>query len=172
MPLRNAVCEALDQVLVLIELSKDHYNDIPESALSPIGKHVRHIVDHLWAFQKGIDTGCIDYNLRHRNSVLERDPLLAIEALEAFVQWLHCQWLHCTALPDQRIAVISEISVVGCEVAEVTSSLERELTYLINHTLHHVAYAGLLARNLGLKASERLGIAPATATYLRCQGSA
>ena len=166
MLLRNATCEALDQVLVLIEVSRDHYNQTPVSALSPIGKHVRHIIDHLWAFQKGVDNGCIDYNLRHRDTALERDPELAIAALNAFIQWLQ----PCV-LPRHDITVISEISVSGCEVTEVTSSLERELAYLINHTLHHVAYASLLANNIGITTPEHLGVAPATATYLRSQES-
>lgn len=167
MPLRNSVLEALHQVLELIDLVDDDYSRIPKTALSPIGKHVRHIVDHLWAFQEGMRTGCVDYNVRHRDTALETEPKFAENALHKFIAWFKAE-----SLQRQDITVISEISASHLEQVRIPSSINRELAYLINHTLHHVAYASVLARSMGIAVPQYLGTAPATASYLRAQGKA
>ena len=162
MPLHKATCEVLEQALELIRSCETHYNHSPDAEASPIGRHIRHIIDHLWAFQHGMKTACIDYNQRHRDISLERDPAQASQALNDFIQWLKG-----ADLPDKEITVISEISAKYVESATLSSNWQRELTYLINHTFHHVAYATLLAKSMGLDTANHLGIAPATASYLR-----
>ena len=125
---------------------------------------VRHIIDHVWAFQEGINTGVIDYNLRHRDTCLERDPQLALQALDDFVTWLN-------QAPNNNVelTVITEISVSHCESISTPSNSHRELAYLVNHALHHIAYANVLAKSIGLQPADYLGVAPATATYQREQ---
>lgn len=164
MTLRKAIDEAIDQVVLLIELSEAVYNQTASLAPSPIGKHVRHIIDHFLAFQSGLATGCVNYNLRHRNSELERNPALALQALDAFTLWLNK-----ASLDSAPIEVISEISVSQQESIRIQSSVHRELVYLINHALHHTAYANLLAKALGIAIPEYIGVAPATASHQRIE---
>jgi hypothetical protein len=162
MPLRNASLEALQQVLELVNIAGADYSRQAFADLQPIGTHVRHIIDHYWAFQQGMVSGSIDYNRRHRDTSLETDPQQATEALQLIYQWLD---KHPLANPP--ITVICEISVSHNESATIDSCIERELVYLLNHTLHHVAYANLLAKSLGLNTPTHLGVAPATASFLR-----
>ena len=164
MTLHNAIIEALQQVLELIDVAQHRYNETPELALSPIGKHVRHIVDHFWAFQEGITTGQVDYNLRHRETALEQEPQLAINAIEEFNRWLKLQ-----STDNGELTVISEFSVSQTESITTPSNIHRELVYLINHTLHHAAYAVVLAKGMGLEPPAYIGVAPATASYMRAQ---
>lgn len=164
MPLRNATLEVVQQAEQLISLSKVVYSKPTTVAMSPIGTHMRHIIDHLWAFQEGLQTGCVDYNLRHRDTVLESDSDLAIKAVSRF-----SEWLNTINLDNKPLTVISEISVSHCESTLMKSNLNRELAYLISHTLHHMAYAKLLAKLHGIEVPDHIGIAPATATYLRGQ---
>jgi len=49
----------------------------------------------------------------------------------------------------------------------IDSSLQRELTYLHSHTVHHIAQISLALRVMGIKIDDQMGIAPATLTYLR-----
>ena len=162
--LHKAIIESIEQVIELINVCSTHYNDISPVAESPIGKHVRHIIDHFWAFQEGINTGVIDYNLRHRDTYLERDPQLALQALDDFVTWLNQ-----TPNNNVELTVITEISVSHCESISTPSNSHRELAYLVNHALHHIAYANVLAKSIGLQPADYLGVAPATATYQREQ---
>jgi len=43
---------------------------------------------------------------------------------------------------------------------------ERELAFVLSHTIHHHAVLGIMARELGVQAPERFGYAPATITHL------
>lgn len=164
MPLRDASLEAIQQALDIISVAGGAYSKKLNADLQPIGTHVRHIVDHYWAFQHGLAEGSIDYNRRNREAAIEREPVLAIKALKEIYTWFENQ-----PLENVRIDVISEISISHIETAKIDSCTDRELIYLINHTLHHVAYANLLATSLGIKTHAHLGVAPATASYLREQ---
>ena len=166
MTLHNAIVEALQQVRELIDVAHHRYNHVTDLAMSPIGKHIRHIVDHLWAFQEGMTTGQVDYNLRHRDTALETDPQLATNAIEDFCRWLAAQSESCCDL-----TVISEFSVSQNESITTPSNSHRELVYLINHTLHHIAYAAVLAKSLDIDPPSHLGLAPATASFMRSQAA-
>ena len=50
---------------------------------------------------------------------------------------------------------------------KMTSNIGRELLYLINHSIHHMAYATLLARTHGIELPAGIGLAPGTASYER-----
>jgi uncharacterized damage-inducible protein DinB len=167
MPLRNASLEALQQVLDMVDIAGADYSRQTFADLQPIGTHVRHIIDHYWAFQQGLVSGSIDYNRRHRDTSLETDRQQATEALQMIYQWLQKQ-----DLANRPIIVVCEISVSQKESASIESCVDRELVYLLNHTLHHIAYANLLAKSLGLKTPRHLGVAPATASFLRQRGEA
>ncbi|MDO6763229.1 DinB family protein [Agarivorans sp. 1_MG-2023] len=167
--LREATVDALQQVQQLVEASEGTlYNQPSMHSESGIGRHVRHILDHFLALQQGLDKGSIDYNTRHRDSDIENNPSLALQLIQQLSNWfLHPQ----SAIDERAIKVESEISLKQQQTMQFDSSLSRELCYLINHTVHHVAYAKLVAKELGLLVDENMGIAPSTASYLRQQGS-
>ena len=162
MTLHNAVKEVLGQVLTLIASSRSVYNESHPKVQSPIGKHVRHILDHFWSMEVGLQTGVIDYTMRHRNTAIESDAEIAHNATEKLIAWLD-------TLPsdNQPLEVVNEISVTSEETITTPTNVDRELIYLINHTLHHVAYASLVANLHDIEIPQYLGVAPATATYLR-----
>lgn len=164
MPLRDATLEAVQQIKQVITICERIYGKPSELAMSPIGRHIRHVIDHLWAFQEGLKTGCIDYNSRHRDTILEDDPVMALKAIENFEAWLAN-----TQMDNKQLTVISEISVNQCQSTLMKSNVNRELAFLIQHAFHHVAFTKLLAKTHGLELPEHLGVAPATATYLRGQ---
>ncbi len=161
--LRNSAVEALDQMHSLIVTAMDASG--PDNNLydeSGIGCHVRHVADHFRAFENGIDSGVIDYNCRRRDSELERNANLGLEELLELREMLPL-----TIFSDQRVIVESEISCLHQESRRCDSTFNRELTYLIYHTIHHVAYASLLLKQIGLSPDPDAGLAPATVSYLR-----
>ncbi|WP_026959735.1 hypothetical protein [Aliagarivorans taiwanensis] len=164
--LLNATIDTLEQVKQLIGFASGPlYNQPSAHSQSGIGRHVRHILDHFWALQLGMEQGVIDYNQRQRDSALEQQPDLALARCQQLIEWLDGQ-----IEQDNPLQVISEISVHEQQNIEVSSLLSRELLYLINHTIHHIAYAKLLGQQLGLQFDAALGLAPSTASYLRGQG--
>jgi hypothetical protein len=167
--LRDAITEALQQVQYLIEsCDEQRYNQPCIHSESGVGRHVRHILDHFLALQDGLDKNLIDYNKRHHDSSIEDNPAIALALIFKLQNWFIKS---DQALADRTIKVESEISVSHQENMCFTSTINRELCYLINHTLHHVAYAKLVAKSLDIKLDDSIGIAPSTASYLRQQGS-
>lgn len=160
--LNSALHEAVEQVIELIDLTADIYSQTSGVASSSIGKHVRHILDHLLAYQKGVESGCLDYNVRNRQTELESQPGLATAHLKEFLHWLEC------APEDSfELSVVSEVSTRSSFNVQLQSNSHRELVYLVNHSYHHIALATAVARSLNVATPDRLGVAPATATYLR-----
>lgn len=126
------------------------------------GRHVRHILDHVLAFRDGVESGVLDYNRRNRDALIERDPTIASQQLATLQAWLRA----CADLSGD-VTVVSEIDVNAHRDVTVASSVERELLFVVNHTIHHVAYLKLLGQRHGLVFRPDLGLAPATATHQR-----
>ncbi|PKH03054.1 hypothetical protein CXF72_08170 [Psychromonas sp. MB-3u-54] len=167
--LREATVEALLQVQQLVVASGgERYNQPSLHSESGIGKHVRHILDHFLALQQGAVNGNIDYNSRHRDSEIENDAELALQLINELIAWFLPP---DSELQERAVKVESEISLKQQQNRLFDSSLSRELCYLINHTVHHVAYAKLVAKELGILVDDAIGIAPSTASYLRQQGN-
>ncbi len=159
----SANIDALEQLLALIEIAPDKwYKNVPEGMTSAVGRHVRHVLDHYTALQSGMADGEIDYDQRNRDSVIEADPVLALEQIKGLIAWLRI-----SIRLDAPIKMKTEISMSCQESRIVDSTLQRELIYLLNHTVHHVAYITLVLRTLGINIASYIGVAPATQSYLR-----
>ncbi|AWB66116.1 hypothetical protein C2869_06530 [Saccharobesus litoralis] len=134
-----------------------------------LGRHVRHISDHYLAFLSACggtvftSEPCIDYNTRHRDSPIETDIHLAREHIRALQRKLASIQISVKT----KVTVMSEIDCSDMQTYAFSSSIERELLYLINHTIHHAAYMALLAKQKGIYFPENIGVAPSTLTYQR-----
>ncbi len=163
--LHSSVIDTLKQVEILINTCDEQtYAQVPECALSSIGQHMRHILDHFMEFQEGIEKGLINYNNRSRGSGIETSRDIALQKAQQISAWFRDY-----VVADKNIRIETEVAIDHTENMVIDSTIERELCYLINHTIHHVAYATLLVKQFDLKIEHELGIAPATATYLRSQ---
>ena len=157
----TANIDALKQVTELIDrASGGKYQQQPPCGNSPIGRHIRHILDHFDALINGLAGGTVDYDQRNRDCALETDAKLAKAHTKSIMDWLSQN-----AKIDQKLTIKTEVSTVLQQPETVASSLKRELVYLMNHTLHHSAHAALLLRTLGEQIDENIGVAPATQNY-------
>jgi len=109
-----------------------------------------------------LDNACVDYNLRTRNSTEETNVAAAKSNIDELIHWFNTP----IAL-NQSIQVISEINLRESQSESMASNPERELLYLINHSIHHMAYASLLAASKGINVPRNIGLAPGTASYER-----
>ena len=160
--LNRANIEVLVQLKELVTCCQSIYCRTHSSSVAAIGEHVRHVLDHYRAFQAGMLSDCIDYNYRTRNSIEETDPLIALKHIDALIEWLASG-----VLMPANIQVISEINLQYSQSETMLSTSTRELLYLVNHSIHHMAYAALLAKTNGLTVPAHIGLAPGTASYLR-----
>ena len=127
-----------------------------------IGAHIRHVHDHFRSLFIGLDSGIIDYNIRNRESSEERELQLCVFENNKIINQLN-------TLESQypQIEIVSEINCHATENLKISSSVERELLYLINHTIHHAAIIKHIMKMEGLTCADEIGLAPSTASYYR-----
>ena len=148
----------------LTDLLNDIESAVYKDALRPLhysttGQHVRHITEFYLCLLKGYKTGVVDYDARERNLLIEIDKDFTIETLEQVIQDLK------TLNTDK--CLILKSSFGGDEVMDIPTSFFRELTYLIEHTIHHLAIIkiGLNEVYPEIKISKNFGVAHSTIRF-------
>src|SRR5258705_2115920 len=155
----------LDQAIRLTERIDDdiYVSTGPLSPRGSIGGQLRHILDFYQNFIAGIQSGQINYNLRQRGLLIERNRVRAIETVSKAVDTLRS----LTVLEGTRPLLVSteengESGLVWC-----TSSVLRELDFLQSHTVHHYSLIAMLLRLQEIEPGEDFGVAPSTLRYWR-----
>jgi hypothetical protein len=151
-------------VLINKNSNEDYGKVFSPLFISSAGAHMRHIIDHYLALIAGLQSGKVDYDVRHRNAKVEQDPTLALEKLTQISCWLKS----LSGSDLTRVLTLStEISVHEQKVQSVPTSLARELVFTGSHAVHHYAMIAQIAQQQKMVLPSSFGIAPATATYLR-----
>ena len=150
------------------QLDDGSYNTSPQPLFeSPIGHHVRHVLDIYHALICD-ENDHSDYDVRRRGIAAETQRTEAIKELRMIENWL-------MALEEQQLERVKVISTEVClsqqQSQSFSSSLGRELCFASSHITHHLALMVAIARSLNIPINGQLGIAPATATFLRQQAS-
>jgi len=133
--------------------------------LSPVGAHVRHVLDHYRALLEGLSSGRIDYEARHRESPLERERHLAQTEVARLQEGLE-------RLPEdleEREILVNLKSLADPDAGPdwSRSTVKRELQFLVSHTVHHFALIRAMLTGLGIDPGESFGVAPSTALARR-----
>jgi hypothetical protein len=162
------LCEALSELLdelagVIRGLTPEGYALRPVGVMpSSIGAHVRHNLDHLAAVL--FDPGCrsLDYDTRERGTAVETDPAAALRAIAGLRTRLGAIREECLDRPIE----LTFLPAAQGPAVRLTSSLGRELAYVISHTIHHNALIAAMVRTQGGTPPPRLGYAPSTLRHL------
>ncbi|MFT5285624.1 MAG: hypothetical protein ACI8TQ_001789 [Planctomycetota bacterium] len=134
---------------------------------SAIGGHIRHIVDYYGLMLSGAIAGRIDYDLRDRDPLVESDRQTGVARLQSLVDQL--DRLDLAQFPTE-IAVKVD-SPDGEPIAWSVSSIERELQFILSHTVHHFALIATIARLNGYEPGTEFGVATSTLRYLKERGA-
>ncbi|NJL73287.1 MAG: DinB family protein [Candidatus Competibacteraceae bacterium] len=121
------------------------YGERPPGQAS-IGAHLRHSLDHFAAFLRGLPESVIDYDERARDTRLECDPTVArgvIVATREAVAALNESMLGKTL-------IVRQIAAPARPPVALHSTVARELVFLSQHTIHHLALMISVACMLGL----------------------
>lgn len=159
--LLDALRASLDQERSFLQGLSDRDYTTPSEVCfnSAIGSHMRHNLDHVSCFMRGLESGRIDYETRERNSDIETSRQAALDAIEVFLEKLQ----HCATLDPALPLLVREESEANVNGEKwLKSSLGRELQFLLGHTVHHDALIATIAHGLKLCTSKGFGIAPST----------
>lgn len=124
-----AIRQLEDLSAIIEQLSDEDFRmELPLLEGTSLGKHIRHTLEFhqcLFAKQK-----VVSYDNRHRNVLLETDRNEAINCIDELI----------SRLRFVQLDNVLHLSVqYGPETIIVTSSLKREMAFLIEHTVHHKA---------------------------------
>ena len=165
--MRTALANALEQLNeILVELEKMP-RQLADNVYREgnIGQHMRHVFDHMLAIKFAIADGVVDYDKRDRGNEVETDRLMASQQLSLLSLWIKTE-----DFDNHRVAVISEIDCDNTQRMRFDSNLNREILYVINHTIHHAAHIKLVLAQFGITLPAHIGIAPGTASFNRHSG--
>ncbi|MEM9824603.1 MAG: hypothetical protein AAF985_26180, partial [Bacteroidota bacterium] len=135
---------------------KTYQTALPVFSGSSLGSHFRHILNFYDCLLNGIKEGIVDYSCRERSVKIETKTL---EAQKAFIR------INETIVDlddDMPITVRADFS--GHRRPLVTSSVGRELMFVFDHAIHHLAIIkmGIISHFPEIELDEELGLAPST----------
>ena len=128
---------------ILADMSDEQYLRKPVGVFqSSVGGHVRHCLDHVSALLSGVSTGVIDYERRERGGKIETDRAAALSLARSLVE--NVEQIAEHADPRRSVVAITMFDP-SREPMRAQSSVGRELTFVLSHTVHHNAIiAGML----------------------------
>ncbi len=165
--------KVLEQGLELVTRLQSHvdaealYVRAPESlAHNGPGSHLRHIHDLYLCFLRDRASSRIDYDQRDRDELFERDASHAARTVRETMRRL-------SALDEQELTgdVLVKMDADPADAEPFhESTIERELVFLLSHTIHHYALIALILRAQGFQCDAEFGVAPATLDYWKRSG--
>jgi uncharacterized damage-inducible protein DinB len=156
----GALADCLGDLASLLERmgDVDYVAKPPGDVSGAIGAHVRHCLDHVNAVLDPAPDGVVRYDRRRRQVTIESDRHVAAEALRRAAARLGAL---TAAAVDEPLQLESQVDRQGGCV-HVTSSLARELVFVLQHTIHHQALVAVLLAGRGVPVPHTFGFAPST----------
>jgi len=160
--------EGLDQgITLLMAMTNEQYCMSAKPYItSCIGEHLRHVLDLYYVLKEHVEV--IDYDVRRRGALVESCRMTGLSELEHIKTWLLTLQPH---MMNNKIMMSTEVSVIDTLVAQVETSLIRELIFVSAHAIHHYALMDISAKLCDFNTPKNIGIAPATLTALRNDSS-
>lgn len=131
---------------------------LPQDPANSIGGHLRHLLDHHEALLRGLESGCIDYDSRDRNTACEHEP----DAARRRIAELAAAFRQLEPADETR-----PLRILCENGTEMETSLGRELDFVASHATHHLAIVALLASVHGIAVPAELGVAASTLRHRR-----
>ena len=135
MQLSHACGAILDQLEdVVKQLSDDDFCK-PSLALSnaTIGQHLRHTLEFFICLESGFDKGVVNYDKRAHDKLIEGDKFIALSAIRKTRDFIFKQ----NKDRNLKLEVGYDHDSENCITIE--TNYFRELTYNIEHAVHHMA---------------------------------
>lgn len=123
-----------------------------------LGQHLRHILEFYLTLVKGIKKGHINYDERERNLQLEVCTRTALDIIQSLNNDL-------MVLPLQKeVKLFGNFGMSDLADFGMNTTVERELLYCYEHSIHHMALmkVAILEQGLSNCINEDFGVAPST----------
>ncbi len=155
---RNIVFLEQARALLARLSDADYVAPGPGGLRGGVGPHLRHVLDHYELFLAGVEAQAVDYDVRARQTAVERDRKAALAKLEELTAALR----DLGPIDAGRALMVKVDSGEGGEPFRGASSVGRELQFLVSHTVHHFAVIAVMLRVRGVDPGRDFGVAPST----------
>lgn len=161
---------SIDQSRAILNQGIELLDSLPEGLYaasdagggSGMGPHLRHCIEFYRCFLGGLAEGKVDYDGRQRERALEVDPTRARAALESLERELAGV---AEGLDLGRSLIVRSDAETPTPESWCPSSIGRELSFLLSHTVHHYALIAQIARRQGHEPDRDFGLAPSTLRF-------
>lgn len=163
MQLIKASDSILSQLAHIVEQIKEQDFVIPCPSLgnSSIGQHLRHTLEFFLCLEAGMEKGVVNYDKRAHDKLIESDKFIALSTINRIKNFI----LNQTADFAMQLEVGYEIDSEEC--VKMETNYFRELTYNIEHAVHHMAIMKIGIREVAdyIAIPADFGIATSTLRY-------
>jgi hypothetical protein len=126
-----------------------------------LGQHARHVLEFYQCLQAGYQGGIVNYDKRARDHRIESDRTYALALMARLEEALN-------GIDDNPTLVLEYL--VGKQSVmtfEVRTSYQREIVYLAEHAVHHLALMAVIVRMhyRHITLPDHFGVADATVRY-------
>lgn len=98
-----------------------------------VGQHVRHTLEFFICLERGLSSGVVNYDNREHDHRMEEDKELAIEVIARISDFI------ITLKENHPLVLEVGYDVDTDETQSMETNVFRELTYNIEHAVHHMA---------------------------------
>lgn len=159
--LTNTSLHIVNQLATAIgDMTQSQYVDSPEEGASSVGAHTRHVIEFYQALFNTLHADAeLCYDKRQRNLLLETSKDAALREMSKIKGYLSDMPSH-----DSDIK-LSSIVDPGMPMLSMRTTLQRELFYLLDHTVHHMAMIKMIAAKHGFMCGQDFGLAQSTKAH-------
>jgi len=126
-----------------------------------IGKHVRHILEFFGILLEGAADNVINYDKRKHESLFESDTQATMKQIEEIMNSIDAIEI------EREVFLEVSYSRTDDDTVRIKSSVERELAYNIEHSIHHMAIIKIAIQTVfpNIQVAENFGVAYSTVRY-------
>jgi hypothetical protein len=107
----------------------------PSQALShsTMGQHLRHTLEFFMCLESGFEKGIVNYDKRAHDKLIESDKFIALASIQRIKEFV------LSKNQDQPLKLEVGYEKHSDECVTIETNYFRELTYNIEHAVHHMA---------------------------------
>jgi hypothetical protein len=161
--LHTACFEILNQLEHTVEQLRPADFTKPSQALShaTLGQHLRHTLEFFLCLEKGFESGIINYDKRNHDKLVESDKFLALATVGRIREFIAEQ------KQDKSLTLEVGYERHTENTTPIATNYFRELTYNIEHAIHHMAIMKIGVREVApyVLLADHFGVAVSTVRY-------
>ena len=145
--------------VVLEQMDQRLYTTFNPKGRASVGQHVRHTLEFYQCLFEADEA--VNYDARKRDILLESSADHASLMIDDIIRRLESQ------TSDVPMHTLAELPTAMPHPLSVASSLSRELLYVLEHAIHHMALIRILIKDeqAGFELDDAFGVAYSTLAY-------